>query len=334
MAMMIGEDIVDACYVGSELASGCEGALPPVKVLIRYTSTDDLTLLTPHAVGGTASITDNGDGTYDLWSYDACEFIALNDDVNDTATLNITKAEVIKGGTLKYFVSGGESTPPSATFAIMLNMIEFVWNGDSNINDMNSAFTYCESLVTLDLTEMNMSKVTNMTATFADCISLVSLDLSSWDTSGVTDMNGLFRNCNSLTSVDVSGFDTSKVTDMKHMFWYCESLTSIDLSSFDTSSVVNMYGMLRRCLLLPSVNLSGFDTSKVTDMKHMFSYSGLICITNLDTTNVTEKDYMFQDCTSLVQPDGWNADAGLYTGACADLTDGDGADWVNANACP
>ncbi len=47
-------------------------------VRIRYTSTDDLTGLDVFAVGGTAYITDNGDGTYDLWSDDNCEFVALD----------------------------------------------------------------------------------------------------------------------------------------------------------------------------------------------------------------------------------------------------------------
>jgi len=53
--------------------------------------------------------------------------------------------------------------------------------------------------------------------------------------------------------------------------------------------------------------------------------NSLLCITNLDTTNVTEKTHMFSGCTSLVQPDAT---------AQADLTDDDGADWVNPNACP
>ena len=253
---------------------GMEDYVPPSDRLVRiqYTSTDDLTLLTPYAVGGTAHITDNGDGTYDLWSDDACEFITLDEDSENFTNLNITKIEVIEGSTLKYFYLDG-TTYDSYTFC------------NNNVSEIIIADT---------------SNVTSMDSMFIDCISLVSLNVTSFDTSKVTNMNSMFNGCSSLPSLDVTSFDTSKVTNMYGMFGRCYLFTSLDLTSFDTSNVTSMVGMF-------------------------YEDNSLLCITNLDTTNVTEKTHMFSGCTSLVQPDAT---------AQADLTDDDGADWVNPNACP
>ena len=81
------------------------------------------------------------------------------------------------------------------------------------------------------LEHLNTSQVTDMSSMFSGCESLPSLDLSSFDTSEVTSMGVMFSDCQSLTALDLSSFDTSKVTYMDSMFSGCESLTTIYCNS-------------------------------------------------------------------------------------------------------
>ena len=115
-------------------------------------------------------------------------------------------------------------------------------------------------------------------------------------------------------------------TDMRKMFYGCSSLASLDLSNFDTSNVINMNEMFGACKKLTSLDFTNFDMSKVTDTSFMFSgCTSLQCITNIDTTAVTNKTNMFYNCPALTAPDAT---------AQADITDADGANWVNPNPCP
>lgn len=141
----------------------------------------------------------------------------------------------------------------------------------SNVTDMRSMFSYCTSLTSLNLSGWNTSNVTSMESVFADCTSLTSINLSGWNTTKATNMSWMFASCSGLTSLDVSSFNTSNVTDMYVMFSRCSGLTSLDLSNFDTSKVTNMCGMFMECTNLQSINLSSFDFSNVTCYNYMFS---------------------------------------------------------------
>ena len=151
----------------------------------------------------------------------------------------------------------------------------------------------------------NTSNVTDMNSMFSGCSGLTSLDLSGWDTSKVTSMSSMFNGCNSLTSLDLSGWNTSNVTNMYSMFYYCDSLTSLDLSNFDTSKVTDMSGMFSGCNSLTSLDLSGWDTSKVTSMSQMFygcTNLEFLDLSGWDTSNVTDMDSMidmFNGCSKL-----------------------------------
>ena len=173
----------------------------------------------------------------------------------------------------------------------------------SNVTNMDSMFSGCSSLTSLDVSKFDTSNVTNMDCMFRSCSSLTSLDVSKFDTSKVTNMSSMFKDCSKLTSLDVSKFDTSKVTSMNYMFYDCSSLTSLDVSNFDTSEVTNMIGMFAYCSGLTSLDVSKFDTSKVTDMENMFS--GCSKLTSLDFRKatfdkVTSYDYMFNETSFTI----------------------------------
>ena len=155
-------------------------------------------------------------------------------------------------------------------------------------------------------------------ASFADCSTITStrswfyglLKLSSisglqyLNTENVTDMNYMFGDCSALTSLDVTGFNTQNVTDMGGMFWNCKGLKKLDVSGFKTENVTNMGAMFMGCSGLLSLDVSHFNTEKVTNMNAMFfGCSGLKTIyvgEGWNTSAVTESDYMFTNCTSLV----------------------------------
>ena len=188
-------------------------------VRIRYTSTEDLTTLDAFAIGGTAHISDNGDGTYDLWSDDACEFIALSDDYYDHYYMDITKIEVIKGNSLKYFYYYDAST-----------------------------FADFSTVTLIDVSNLDTSTATSMESMFGGCYSLTSIDVSNFDTSNVTNMRKMFDSSDLLTSINISSFDTSNVTNTEDMFNHCTSLECI--TNLDTTSATNKINMFKNCTAL------------------------------------------------------------------------------------
>ena len=162
-------------------------------------------------------------------------------------------------------------------------------------------FSYCSSLVTLDLSDLDTSKVTNMSKMFDNCTKLKSLDLSSFDTASVTDMSSMFNYCYGLISLDLSSFDTTHVTSMNRMFNNCYNLVSVNLSSFYTPVLTDMDIMFYDCHKLTSLNLSSFDTSHVTAMTYMFTRCyklESLDLSSFDTSNVN-MNQMYSECSSL-----------------------------------
>ena len=133
----------------------------------------------------------------------------------------------------------------------------------SNVTDMSSMFSWCNSLTRLDVSNFNTENVTDMGGMFGACESIVSLDLSNFNTENVTNMGYMFgaEGRNSLTSLDLSSFNTENVTTMCEMFSNCGNLTRLNLSNFNTENVTDMSMMFWECYSLTSLDLSNFDMS-------------------------------------------------------------------------
>lgn len=179
---------------------------------------------------------------------------------------------------------------------------------DSTTRISESALTSITGLNNFDT-----SNVTNMSDMFMQCYVLANIDVSNFNTSNVTDMTCMFDSCEGLRNLDLSSFDTSNVTSLGAMFNFCTSLRSVDLSSFNTGNVTNMSEMFTCCSSLTSIDLSSFDTSSVVYINHMFyqcsSLTTIYASNNFVTTNVTDSDDMFTDCTSLVGGNGTTFDS-------------------------
>ena len=66
-----------------------------------------------------------------------------------------------------------------------------------------------------------------MSNMFDGCNSLISINLSNLNTENVTNMSDMFSLCESLTNIDLSNIYTQNVIYMSCMFSRCISLTSI-----------------------------------------------------------------------------------------------------------
>lgn len=199
----------------------------------------------------------------------------------------------------------------------------------SEVEVMQSMFSFCTSLETLDLSSFDTGKVTdmqtmfegstnlrtinlpkgfigsnvtNLNATFRGCASLTELDLSGSNAEKVKDMGGMFYGCVALSNLNLSGFKTGSVTDMPYLFSSCQSLESLDLSGFNTENVTSMKSMFSQCSSLRSLDLSSFNTSKVIGMNLMFymcTNLESIDLSSFDTENLQQMDHMFYSCRKL-----------------------------------
>lgn len=199
----------------------------------------------------------------------------------------------------------------------------------SEVEYMNSMFTKCTSLETLDLSSFNTEKVTDMqtmfegstnlrtinlpkgfigsnvtdlNGMFSGCVSLTELDLSGSNAEKVKNMNSMFYGCVALSNLNLSGFKTGSLTEMRYLFSSCHSLESLDLSGFNTENVTSMVSMFSQCSSLRSLDLSSFNTSKVIGMNLMFyNCTNLesIDLSSFETENLQQMPHMFYSCTKL-----------------------------------
>ncbi len=142
---------------------------------------------------------------------------------------------------------------------------------------------------------------------------------------GLTSTERMFDGAVNLLSIDVSRIISTGVTTMENMFLNNSSCLSINILGLDTPNLLNMADMFHGCTLIKFLNFSTFDMTSVTNNNETFrDCFRLECITNLDTVASTDKANLFTNCTTLLQPDGDNQ---------MNLSDGNGAFWVNENVC-
>lgn len=173
----------------------------------------------------------------------------------------------------------------------------------SEVEYMNSMFTKCTSLETLDLSSFNTEKVTDMQTMFEGSMNLRTINLpKGFIGSNVTDLNGMFRGCVSLTELDLSGSNAEKVKKMGSMFYGCVALSNLNLSGFKTGSLTEMRYLFSSCQSLESLDLSGFNTENVTSMESMFSQCSSLRsldLSSFNTSKVIGMNLMFFNCTDL-----------------------------------
>ena len=172
------------------------------------------------------------------------------------------------------------------------------------IKDCSYMFSWCDNIISIDLSSFDSSSVTKMKYMFGRCHYLEEIILNNLNTENVTDMSYMFNKCSSLKEIDLpKSFKTNKVENMEFMFHYCQELKKINFSpSFQTNNVTNMKVMFGKCFLLEKLDLQNFNTKKVKDMSYMFNKCTKLKYINLSSfsgENIDILNSMFSECETL-----------------------------------
>ena len=179
------------------------------------------------------------------------------------------------------FHSLGEYPEPFWAPMMFYNMpnLEYIGNNGqyglatlSNINFtyMRGMFWKCPNLKGVDgFKYLNTTNVKDLGEMFDGCESLESVDLtnlpSTFNTSLVTDMDYMFADCKQLTTLDLSGFNTTKLTTTYDMFNGCSNLETIFCSNnWKKSNMGSSTDMFTGCTKLKGgVDFSPYNSNDI-----------------------------------------------------------------------
>lgn len=189
--------------------------------------------------------------------------------------------------------------------------------------DFSGMFTFCSLIKTIPL--IDTSNGTNFNGMFDECRSLITIPLIN--TSNGTDFSYMFINCTSLRYVP--SIDTAKGTSFSSIFLNCYRLEWIENLDFINYSQENYDNELSDCNSLKVINYfrpsSNISPSEVPNTlfvtpRYSFRYIGTLDLTGftsadnlfcgmyglqyignvIGTEEITNFNYMFSNCSSLV----------------------------------
>lgn len=151
----------------------------------------------------------NGEVVFELTASIPLFYGTASDDTAITFKVNGVNIDVTpKGGEFKYSEPTTATTLANfATNASTITTLSFnpdVFDTSINTN-MNSMFSYCTGLESLDMSGIDTSNVTSMRFTFSHCTSLTDLNINGWDTKKVSDTTNTFLDCPMLSNITAEG---------------------------------------------------------------------------------------------------------------------------------
>ena len=152
---------------------------------------------------------------------------------------------------------------------------------------MNSMFSDCSNLISLNLSNFNTSSVTSMSSMFNGWAKLESLDLSYFDTSQVNNMYGMFSGCSNLLSLNLSNFNISGVSSISSMFNGCNRLEYVDLINTKINPNIipdSTFSNLPSNLYICSENEDWAKIFNLLDKQYVN------CINNISYFNINENE--------------------------------------------
>lgn len=205
------------------------------------------------------------------------------------------------------------------------------WNLSVVNTTTTSMFSSCALLTTLNLTGWTVRKVTAANSMFWNMDSMVTLDISNWDLSNCVNLASFINGCAKLESINVSGvifgsvslynsfgnnpklevFNadnayTANVNNMGSLMGGNGSLTVFKTAGWDTGNVTTLVSAFIQCTSLASLNLSHWNVSSVTLMGTVFQLCSNLASLNTtgwDTSNVLRMDSMFRDALLMSDVD-------------------------------
>lgn len=146
------------------------------------------------------------------------------------------------------------------------------WGSDVFWSSFDYAFNGCRNLTTVSsITPASSSSVTNAFRMFTNCTSLVSADLTGLDMSSVTSMGLMFLGCTSSPSIDITGWNTTSLTSVRQFITLSPGI-SINLNEIDFSNVTDFYRFARSNADLSNVTgIENINISSATDLRGFLS---------------------------------------------------------------
>lgn len=151
-----------------------------------------------------------------------------------------------------------------------------------NETNLSKLFFKNDKLVSVDVSNWNISKVTDFTQAFSLMHNLETIDLSKWDTSNVVNFFAMFDEGYKIKTLDVSNWNTRSAKNMEWIFCRCSSLTTLDVSNWDTSNVTNMLSMFNECTSLTTLDVSNWDMTNVENVQKMFNSDRKLSVIKCD----------------------------------------------------
>ncbi|MDI6553929.1 BspA family leucine-rich repeat surface protein [Leuconostoc falkenbergense] len=212
-----------------------------------------------------------------ITNFDTKNVVAMNYMFSNTniETLNLSTWDVSKVSTFSYMFCEAANlkslnvsswgTGRTATNVNMSSMfdsasalseINFENFKTNNVINMSRMFSNTP-LLTLDLSDWDVTQVANFSYMFSNTTSLTSLDLSTWGESRTAinvNMQGMFTTTTNLTQLNLNNFKTTNVKNTSYMF-YGTGLTSLDLSEWSISSTATVTAMFMNTYHLWKITL-------------------------------------------------------------------------------
>lgn len=164
----------------------------------------------------------------------------------------------------------------------------------AKLQDIQSAFSYCHKLESVDLSNLDMSEVINISFlfyacfklttecaqnfinkinpknctiaiwAFGNCSSITELDFSKWNASSthnIQNISSLVAGNLNMIRINLTTISTTAITDMSSTLSGCEKLKSLDLSNFNTPNLINIDRLASGCKNLEVIHLGHINTS-------------------------------------------------------------------------
>ena len=113
-----------------------------------------------------------------------------------------------------------------------------------NIENIQFMFSGCRALISLEF-NFNNNYIKYMNSLFSGCSSLKSINLNNINTKNVIDMSRMFYNCSSLKYLNLNSFYTPKLKFIDEMFFGCETLAQLDINNFNITSLESYNDLLK-----------------------------------------------------------------------------------------
>ena len=210
--------------------------------------------------------------------------------------------------------------------------IEIKTGNFENYEDYGLMFSYCQNLISIDLSNFSFKKTKYIHTFFYICKNLETIIWPNNKENFMIEFNvNMFTGCSKLTSIDLSFFDFSKVTIMNNFFAFCSNLEKVKFPNKKFSLTRDISSMFYGCNKLTSIDLSNFGFNKTYNMSYLFynceklntiiwpkeifyssydyctyshMFSNCHSLTSIDLSNfyiqrISDLSYMFSNCINL-----------------------------------